>query len=425
MHKKGYVVKKVILISILFLSNAINAVQIRAQATKHAAMPMLLVGYKVAPADGAMHYILKTIQKDLSFTKQFQPDLKMERSLQWERWQAYPITVLIQRKNERAFIWQVYDGTRGKIIADGTITQQTSDRAYAHALADAVWKALTGSDGFFSTRIAYCKEQLHEGALAKHLFVADYDGNNEELLVDDPAVIIAPRWNHGNARPLVFYSEFTDTNVRMMYTDLHGNKRAACDFEGTSMLPTFAQDGSKIVFCASNGSGATQLYTIVEGKARKLTNNSGNNFCPSLTQDGSSVYFCSDCGLGQPSIFVYNLTTKKLDRIAQTAGSESPTYCSVNKRLAYCKNVKGVMQLFVYDTARDTHRQLTDDAGSKQSVSWSPCGNYLLYARYDTQGKTGLCMMHAGTKRTYPLATSGGNVSYPHWSPRYERYPVA
>lgn len=352
------------------------------------------------------------------------PDLKFERMLNYHDWQKnYPITAIIQRKDARYVSWQLYDGTRKKVFAQGKVAQQESDRAYAHALADAMWKELTGSEGFFSTRIAYCKEVPGNKKVQKHVYVADYDGSNEQLVVDDPEVNIAPRWNQGSSRPLIFYSEFTDANVRMMYTDLQKNKRIACDFDGTSMLPTFAKDGSKVVFCASNGNGTTQLYSIVEGKAKKITNNSGNNFCPTLTEDGGEVYFCSDCGLNQPSLFVCDLKTKKLDRIAQTAGCESPSYCPAHKRVAYCKNVKGAMQLFIYDTVRQTHRQLSDDAGSKQGVSWSPCGNYLLYVRQDAQGKNSLCIMHAGTKRVYPLQTAGGNVSYPNWSPRYERYP--
>ena len=401
-----------------------HALQVSAHATKHGAMPVLLVGYKVAPADGAMHFILKQVQKDLFFTQQFLPDLKFERALAWKDWQQkYPIVVTITHKNNKNMSWQLYDSTRKKIIAEGAVENQQSDRAYAHALADALWKELTGCEGFFSTRIVYCKEVLGENKILKKIFVADYDGSNEQVLVDNPAVNIAPRWNHGSSHPLIFYSEFTDVNVRMMYTDMHKNKRTACDFDGTSMLPTFAKDGSRVVFCASNGSGTTQLYSIVEGKARKLTNNSGNNFCPSLTEDGNAVYFCSDCGLSQPSLFVCDLKTKKLDRIAQTAGCESPSYCPVNRRLAYCKNVQGVMQLFVYDTVRQTHRQLSDDAGSKQGVSWSPCGNYLLYAK-ELQGKNVLHVMHAGTKRIYPLNIAGGSLSYPNWSPRYERYPA-
>ena len=401
----------------------ICALQVSARAAKHAAMPLLLVGYKVSPSDGATHAVLKIMQKDLSFTGQFKVDAITERSLNYAAWQKkYPIAVVVKRADKHRFIWHLYDSTSKRIIAEGNISAQDSDRAYAHALSDAVWKELTGCEGFFSTRIVYCKEKLSNNKIDKHIFVADYDGTHEQLLVDAPDITVAPRWNQGCSRPLIFYSAFGDANVRMMYTDLHKNKHIACDFDGVSMLPAFSKDGSSVVFCASNGKGTTQLYKIVNGKAKRLTGNSGNNFCPTLTEDGSKVYFCSDCGLGQPSLFVYDMQTKALERIPETAGSETPCYSPIRKRIAYAKNVKGIMQLCLYDINQKKHMPLTEDAGSKQSVSWSPCGNYVLYA-HEMQGKSSLCMMQVSTKRVIPLREITGNISYPNWSPRYERYP--
>ena len=312
-----------VFLPILF-SNLTYALQVNARATKHLAMPLLLTGYKVAPADGQTHHILKLVQKDLSFTKQFQVDLKFERSLNLEHWQkSYPLITVVKRARTDKYAWQLYDGTRKKIIAQGAVADQSGDRAYAHAIADAVWKELTGAEGFFSTRIAYCKEIPGDKKVLKHIYVADYDGSNEQVLVDDSEIAIAPRWNQSCARPLLFYSAFTDANVRMMYTDMHKNKHIACDFDGTSMLPAFAADGKSVVFCASNGNGTTQLYTIIGGKAKRLTNNSGNNFCPTMTEDGNKIYFCSDCGLSQPSLFEYDRASRKLNRIPETAGCES------------------------------------------------------------------------------------------------------
>lgn len=412
---------KYILLSLVLYLVPADCMQLSARATKRAAMPVLLVGYNVAPADGQMHHILKQIEKDLSFTQQFKPLVKLERSLNYASWQKQaPITILVSRKDSLSFLWQLYDGTSKKVIAQGKIADQKSDQAYAHALADAVWKELTGSEGFFSTRIAYCKESLHDNKTIKSIYIADYDGGNEQLLVDDQAINIAPRWSAGSI-PLLFYSTFTDTNVKMMYLDTHCKQHAACDFDGTSMLPAFSKDGSTAIFCASNGKGTTQLYSTVKGKAKKITDNSGNNFCPTLTEDGNYVYFCSDCGLSQPSLFVYDLKVKKLDRIAQTAGCESPCYSPAHKRVVYCKQVNRTMQLFVYDTVRKTHQQLTNDADSKLSPSWSPCGCYILYAC--SSGPQQLCIMHVGTRQVYSLPVSG-RISYPNWSPRYKDYPV-
>lgn len=393
----------------------------KARAQKHVALPLLVV----APQeDQHMSVILDHIKKDLSFTEQFDAHTTIAQQRNYAQWRKkYPIIISLSR-DAAGIAWQMYDATQRKVVKDGMIKNKINDRAWGHALADDMWEALTGSAGFFSTRIAYAKEVKGSKRTLKHICIADYDGSNEQVLVDTPTVNIAPRWNADLRNPLVFYSEFTDKNVRMMYVDMHKNRHIACNFDGVNMLPAFSQDGTKAVFCASQGKGHPQLYYIEKGKVRQLTNNSGNNFCPTLSEDGTMIYFCSDCKLPRPSIFCYDLTKNKLARIANTSSSESPSYCSQNNKLAYCRSVKGIMQVFTYDISRKKHQQLTFDTTAKQGVSWSPCGTYVVYLAEKGQ-QTSMHMMNVPTKKVYTLCHNQGKMSYPAWSPRYRQYPIA
>ncbi len=393
---------------------------INARAQKHAAMPLLLV---VPKDDKQMHIVADQIQKDLGFTQQFKVEITVADKKQLPRWRdRYPIIISLV-KNGGGIAWAMYDATQRKVVKDGMIKNKQHDRAWAHALADDMWQALTGSPGFFSTRIAYCKEVKGQKRTLKHICIADYDGNHEQVLVDTPTVNIAPRWNADLRNPLVFYSEFTDRNVRMMYVDMKKNKHVACNFDGVNMLPAFSQDGTKAVFCASQGKGHPQLYYIDKGKVRQLTNNSGNNFCPTLSEDGNIIYFCSDCKLQRPSLFTYDLKKKSLSRIANTSSSESPSYCPQNKKLAYCRSIKGVMQVCTYDTLSKKHQQLTFDAGAKQGVSWSPCGNYVVYVAEKSKNSS-MRMMNVPSKRVYRICSNKETMSYPAWSPRFGCYPI-
>ncbi len=411
-------------IIILLLSNAVCQIvqpyNVNARAKKHAAIPLLLV---VPQQDKQLSLIAHQMQKDLSFTQQFNAQAIETDKKEFNRWRdRYPIIISLV-KNDVGIAWGMYDATQRKVVKDGLIKNKKHDRAWAHALADDVWQALTGSPGFFSTRIAYCKEVKGEKRRLKHVCIADFDGSNEQVLVDTPTINIAPRWNADLRKPLVFYSEFTDKNVRMMYVDMKKNRHIACDFDGVNMLPSFSQDGTKAVFCASKGKGHPQLFYIDQGKVRQLTNNSGNNFCPALNEDGNIIYFCSDCNLQRPSIFTYDLKKNSLSRIANTSSSESPSYCPQNKKLAYCRSIKGVMQICTYDIQNNKHQQLTFDADAKQGVSWSPCGNYLVYVVQ--KGKQSLMhMMNVPSKRVFALCQNKGTMSYPAWSPRFGRYPI-
>ncbi len=399
--------------------------QVKARATKHAAMPLLLVGIDKSDKESALQQMLATVSNDLGFTGQFKVDTRLERSVQehhahWRK--GYPIIVALEQVEDNAFSWSLFDSSRNSCASQGTILHKRCNRAQAHAIADEVWLALTGTSGFFSTRIAYCREVSGHKRPLKHIYIADYDGSHEQVLVDTSTVNIGPRWNRDPHRPLVFYSEFTDANVRMMYSDMKKRRHVASDFDGINMLPAFSDDGKKAVFCASQGTGNAQLYYVQQGQLKQLTNNASNNFCPALSADGNQIYFCSDYGLRQPSIFCFDIDSKKLKRIPNTASSESPSYCSANLQLAYCKATEGIMQLYTYDTVKKSHNQLTFDRTSKHGVTWSPCGNYLLYAQ-DYANKSLLRMMHVPTKKVFMVAQSAHKISFPAWSPQYSSYP--
>ncbi|MEX0849208.1 MAG: hypothetical protein WD055_03175 [Candidatus Dependentiae bacterium] len=413
-----------LLFCLFIYSSNICAVNVNARAVKHVALPILLLAIGVAQHDQQAQELFDVIKKNLSFTQQFSVDVHYADKVVYSKWQKqYPIIIVIEPK-EDLLTWKLFDVTQKKVINQGEIKKREHQRAYAHIVADILWQELTGSPGFFSTRIAYCKEvKGPKERTLKHICIADYDGMYEQVLVDTPTVNIAPRWNADLRRPLLFYSEFTDKNVCMMYVDMKKRRHIACNFDGVNMLPAFSQDGTKAVFCASQGKGNPQLFYIQQGKVKQLTKNSGNNFCPTLNESGDIIYFCSDCNLKRPSIFTYDMKLNRLDRIANTASSESPCYCPQNKKLAYCRSIKGVMQICIYDTVAKKHQQLTFDNAAKQGVSWSPCGNYLVFV-HEIANTSCLCMMNIPTRKIYYLSKKGAKISYPVWSPRYVQYPV-
>ena len=176
-------------------------------------------------------------------------------------------------------------------------------RAWAYALADAWWPELTGSEGFFSCKIAYCKEvpASHKRPYS-HIYIADFDGSHEQLMVNTPTINMAPRWNIDANRPLLFYSENTNTNVRLVAMAMDKRRVVASNFEGINMLPTFSSDGHRVIYCATRGKGNCQLYQWHKREMQRLTHNNGNNICPCLSDDGKTMYFTSDFQTGSPQL---------------------------------------------------------------------------------------------------------------------------
>jgi TolB protein len=297
-------------------------------------------------------------------------------------------------------------------------------RGWAYAVADSIYETLTNEPGFFQTKIAYAKEvPLKNGSHYKYIYIADYDGSHEELIVKTPTVNVSPRWNNDQNRPLLFYSENTNSNMRMMAADMHKKRIVASNFDGLNMLPAFSPDGTSVVFCATRGSKHCQLYHWSNKQLKTLTHNTGNNFAPVFSADGKTIYFSSDFEAGQPQIYSYALDTQQLTRITRDGYCVSPTYNAHRNQLAYAKMVHGVMQLWVYDFKKNIHMQLTYDKAQKEECTWSACGTYLLCPVEDSKS-TRIALYNTITEEYRYLTSEKENCSYPAWSTIYNEYPV-
>ena len=150
------------------------------------------------------------------------------------------------------------------------------------------------------------------------------------LPVATSTVNVAPRWNKDFDNPLLFYSEHTNENVRLVVVDMEGRRKVVSNLDGINMLPAFSPDGKKVVFCASRGGGTCQLYYYEKGVFKKLTNNAGNNIAPTFSQDAKELFFCSDFETKGPQIYCYTFATEKLERITNGGYCVSPS-CSPGK----------------------------------------------------------------------------------------------
>lgn len=341
--------------------------------------------------------------------------------------QGFPLVLFVSVDSAKNVIdWRLYDTRRVSMICGKQYIKRGAVlRGWAHNIADEVWPLITGHEGIFSTKLAYCKdvERKKNKRRYKHVFIADYDGSNEEVLIATPTINVAPRWNADTAHPLVFYSESTNSNIRLVSANTQGQRRIASNFDGLNMQTTFCKDGTKLVYCASRGNGSCQLYYYSKGEFKKLTNNEGNNVSPSMSADGSKLYFCSDYKTGKPHIYCMNLSQAEIVPIVEQGSCFCPSYCAPRRQVAYCKMVAGMAQVFAYDEVTKEQIQLTFDATSKDECSWSPCGNYLLFA-VENKGKSRIAMLNLLTNERRYLTPEGQVCTYPSWSPMYNEFPT-
>lgn len=339
---------------------------------------------------------------------------------------GYSLTLILEKKSGDMINWRLYDTALGQMVQGQTQPRKNNTlRGWAHELANVVWPTLTGQQGFFTTKIAYSKAVRlpHKKGNCRYICVADYDGSNEQSLVTTPTINIGSRWNKDAKNPLLFYSEYTNKNVRLVTVDMKGRRRIASNFDGINMLPTFSGDGKRVIYCASRADGNCHLYQYEQKALKLVLGGNGNYVSPSIAADGSHMYFCSDHENGKPAICRYDFDTQKVTRITDHGSAMAPSYSSSTQKVAYTKFVNGIVQVFCYDETTGKHTQLTTDKTNKDEVSWSPCGNYLLFS-VDQGGKGRLAHLNLMTKERRYLSPEKEDCTYPMWSGHYEQFPM-
>jgi len=380
-----------------------------------------------------LNEVAEIVKKNLQFTDQFKPCIKkyttqlpkkkLRKEIQQLGNAGIPLALCININSANCIECRLYDTMQCTMIQGKKYTKKSPlTRVLAHTITDDLWKTLTNNDGFFSSRLAYCKDSKNnKGHTIRKLYVADFDGTNEELIVDLPTICIAPRW-HPN-KPRIAYSEYADTNVRLMSVAMNKERKTLSSFDGINMLASYSPDGKSSTYCSSRGSGSCQIYLVKNGTLKRCTKNTGNNTSPIFIND-DQLCFCSDFQTGSPQIYIANIQTGHLQRITTGGYCTSPSYCQKTNKIAYHKMIHGTMQVMMYDCPTKTHTQITKSKGSKHEVSWSPCGTQLVFV-HEIPGKNSrLSSLNLLTNKTRPLTSELDQCSYPHWSPCYQTFPV-
>ena len=279
--------------------------------------------------------------------------------------EGYPLIVFLNSSAAHSFEWRLYDALQVVMLKGNRVTYNaTKMDTSVHACADVIWKELTGQESIFSTVIAYCKQIRSGKQQVRHVYTMHPSAKEAICLVGTMSNKLALRWHPSSQEPMLFYSEHTPVNVRLVsisFLTEHDESllKLVANFNGLNMQPSFASDGKRTVMCASC-LGSSQLYYGVLDKQEKrwqfkrITFNNGNNIAPIL-RDNGDIIFCSDFEFHRPHIYYYRTDSRLIERLTSGSYSASPAWCEKKGALAYVKSVKGVMQVFIYDMQKKTH----------------------------------------------------------------------
>ena len=312
-------------------------------------------------------------------------------------------------------LWDIF---AGKQLA-GLRLATTPDnwRRTAHKASDAIYKALTGEEGYFDSRIVFVDEKGTKTNRKKRLAIMDQDGHSPQYLLAGSDLVITPRFSP-SAQKITFMS-YENVVPQVYLLDIEtGRRELLGNFPGMTFAPRFSPDGNHLIMSMME-KGNSDLYKmdLRSRSTTRLTSEPAIDVSGSFSPDGRKVVFNSDRG-GSPQIYTMNSDGSNVKRISFGKGRYSaPVWSPRGDKIAFVKSRNGRYSIGVMDTDGSDERTLTESY-LDEGPTWSPNGRVILFSR-ETKGRNGYNEVWSVdlTGQNIRKINTPGHSSDPAWSP--------
>ena len=314
-------------------------------------------------------------------------------------------------------LWDVFSEQQMTGLAYFTIPSNW--RRVSHIVADAIYKRITGEDGYFDTRVVYISESGIATKRIKRLAIMDQDGENNRILSDGKAMVLTPRFSPTMQQ--ITYMAYYNNKPRVYLFNIDtGAQTVLGDFDHMTFAPRFSPDGQHIVFSLSN-EGNSNIYSmdLRSHHIQQLTNSPSINTAPCYSPDGQYITFESDRG-GSQQIYVMHENGSGVQRISFGKGSYgTPVWSPRGDLIAFTKpSTVGNFYIGVMHPDGSGERELAE-AWHAEGPTWAPNGRVLMFFK-DEPSSTGAkphlysIDLTGNNEREIPTPT---DASDPAWSP--------
>jgi TolB protein len=396
------------------------------RATPIAVVPFGWSGPTAVPLD-----VAKVVEADLQRSGRFEPlgrDAMVERPTRGEQvdyadWRLLGAEIVVvgevQPRGGDAYDirFQALDVFGAKQVVGQIIpTTGAQMRAAAHRISDLIYEAFTGVRGAFSTRIAYVGFERLDKAERYRLWVADADGENEQVIAESPEPILSPAWSPEGHR--IAYAGYENHAAAVYVQELASGARKRVSFRaGVNSAPSWSPDGQKLAVALSEADGNVELYLLNVGtqELTRLTRNPAIDTEPTWARDGRTLYFTSDRS-GGPQIYRLDIYGGEAQRLTFEGSYNARPRVSPDGNLLALVHGEGARYRIAVLDLKTRSLQVLTDGRLDESPSFAPNGSMIIYATLE--GGAGiLAAVAVDGSVQQRLTSSGGAVREPAWSP--------
>ncbi len=311
-------------------------------------------------------------------------------------------------------LWDVYGETQ--MLGLQYFTAPENWRRIAHMVSDAIYKRITGENGYFDTRIVFIAESGSMLNRKKRLAVMDEDGANPSFLTRGDYLVLTPRFNP--TAQMIAYMSYIGGRPRVYLFDLEtGRQQMLGDFPNMTFSPRFSPDGNKVVMSLEkNGNSDIYVLDLRTRAVTRLTTDPAIDTSPCYSPDGSKITFESDRG-GSQQVYVMNADGSNAHRISFGGGKNgTPVWSPRGDLIAFTKQEGGSFRVGVMRPDGSGERIITD-GWEDEGPTWAPNGRVLMFTRTLRGGHGSQIWSVDVTGRDEQKVITPADASDPAWSP--------
>ena len=312
-------------------------------------------------------------------------------------------------------LWDIFAGRQLQGIRFSTATENW--RRTAHKASDAIFKALTGEDGYFDSRIVFVDQRGSKTNRQKRLAIMDQDGFNPQYLLGGSDLVISPQFDPSSQTITFMSYETLPPQVYILDIET-GRRELLGSFPGMTFAPRFSPDGDNLIMSMEQR-GNVDIYVmdLLTRSTQRLTTDAGIDVSASFSPDGHRIVFQSDRG-GTPQLYTMNANGASPKRISFGDGRyNQPVWSPRGDKIAFVRQNRGKFSIGVMDPDGSNERILTDDY-LVDMPSWSPNGRVILFTK-ETRGRNSRAELRSVdlTGRNLKRVDTPGQATDPAWSP--------